>query len=133
MRRKKNYVGLIIICSIALIVGIKSVYAYYYEDSIALNVVDTKVADIYPSFETKIASTDIDMRVRVYTTISTNVYTGSYSVPKGGTIKKVECTDNVTCTANTPSGTSKCYYIYDSTNGKITLENAGKAVCSFYF
>ncbi len=141
MKKRKKYVGLILICSIALIVGIKSVYAYYYEDSESLNVVDTQVADIYPSFEKSITSADIDMRVRVYTTVSSGVYTGSYNVPKNGQIKDVKCTNDnqapsssntVTC-SNGSSTNGGCYYIYDSVAGTITLENAGKATCSFYF
>lgn len=135
---KKYYLGFLALFVIALVIGIKSVYAYYSDD-------ETSNSDIFAStvgnvFEYKDGKAG-DVTIRIYKKIGTSsVYTGNNAIPTGGSIQSVSCSNGtasstVTCTNGISGSTpaTGCHYSYDSSNGKIKVKSDGKAICSFYF
>ncbi len=130
---------LLLFFAIALIVGIKSVYAYYVSDAVpGKTMFAAYVGDFY------VAKGDIS--VNVYKKVSTdaslnNVYRRENAIPASGTISSVSCklatyngsepTDTgspITCEKD---GSGACSYTY--ANGKITLKSSQPVRCKFYF
>lgn len=141
-KEKKYCISFVAFFVIALVVGIKSVYAYYYEeDNQTTNLFATAVGNIYEYKDGGKA----DVAIRVYKKIGngSNIYVGQEEIPANGGPTRVECgsseqTDNCTKVENgniENDNTSGCRYSYTNTSGTATIKikSDKKAVCSFYF
>ncbi len=138
--KKRIYaIGVAIIFTLALVLGIKSTYAYYYSEA-SKSMLAIAVGDF------EIGSGDINIMIYKETEKGTNKFARSYSVPAMGykfddtqTVcslangAKITCT-NTTAGASAQEGASNdCQYSYDNESKKFTVTSNQKLTCKFYF
>ena len=116
--------GVLSFLTLAIIIGTKTVYAYYYQNTSISNIVTGFVGDFYTG--------DGDINMNIYIMNNSGGYTKSDTIPVSGYTfnnSKTSCTS--VCVQNTTS--ADCYYVYDSTEHTIALTSNSKVTCSFYF
>ena len=140
-KNKKYYIGFIAFFVIALVIGVKSVYAYYYEDDAPSgNLFASAVGNIYEYID----KNNADIAIRIYKKVNsgTGIYIGQTDIPSGTGPTKVECTNgtsgtSVTCNSGTVGNgqtATGCHYSYSSSGTPtIKIQSSSKAICSFYF
>lgn len=133
--KKACLLGVISFFAFALIFGVKSVFAYYY-DTASLSILANKIGD----FDS--ADGDINMLIYKETEENSNVFVRSNYVPYVGyklntslTSCTKPCDDSgglcsVTCGTDE---SSSCYYKYDDSTNTFTLTSNHKVTCKFYF
>lgn len=142
-KNKKYYIGFIAFFVIALVIGVKSVYAYYYEDDAPSgNLFASAVGNIYEYID----KNNADIAIRIYKKVNSGseIYTGQTDIPSGTGPTKVECTNGtsetkIQCDKSETVGNGQtvtgCHYSYSTDNGTptIKIQSSSKAICSFYF
>ena len=116
--------GIVSFLILAIIIGTRTVYAYYYRNTSFSNIVTGLVGDFYTG--------DGDINMNIYVMNNSGGYTKSDTIPVSGysfNDTKTSCTS--TCVKD--ATTTSCYYVYDGTNGTIAITSDAKVTCSFYF
>ncbi len=141
-KEKKYCISFVAFFVIALVVGIKSVYAYYYEeDNQTTNLFATAVGNIYEYIDKGQA----DIAIRVYKKLGngSEIYVGQKEIPTNGQLNEnlTKCystsvsAQDITCSkvddTSLTSQNTGCHYSYSGNT--IKIKSTTKAVCSFYF
>ena len=141
-RRERNcIIGLLVFFGIALLIGIKSVYAYYADENDSRQMFAAYVGDFYVQ--------QGDLSINVYQKVGSlnGVYKRVSAIPTNKEPSRVACVkgeytisgttatakDGAAITCSNGAGTGSCSYTYSATDGKIKLESSEPVRCKFYF
>lgn len=135
-KEKEWAFGLLMFFVVALVVGVKSVYAYYYSDA-TLNS-GQMIASYVGDFYTVQGDISIDFYQSYITIDNTKIYKKVDAVPTGkNNPTTVTCTNpnnsnnSVTCNND---NTGDCYYIYtNSATASFKLTSKTPVNCKVYF
>lgn len=124
---RKNKICFLGIMILLLIVGIRSVYAFYNKSLPSFNMFSSLVGDF------DLGDGDINIIIYKETEKGSRVFTKTYSVPIFGyefdrTEKVPECT--IPCVEG---NTGNCHYTFDEDNKKFSLTSNQKVTCKFFF
>ncbi len=131
-KRKIYTTGIALFFAVALILGIKSAYAYYHQED-SKSIFSIAVGD----FDT--GDGDINIMLYKETKKGSDQYTRTYAVPAEGykfMSDKTSCSyenTKVDCSYNDSGSGKDCNYTYDEATRTFNLTSKKRVTCKFYF
>lgn len=122
LKKHKLYLlGVTAFFLIAIIIGTKTVYAYYHTSE-PYSILSNYVGD----FDNGAG----DINIKLYKQVSAGRFTRIYDIPTGYNYDSTLTTCTIACDTNESSA---CHYSYDSTNRVFSVTSNEKVTCKFYF